>query len=556
MSVDSRPNGLVDAPAPKRAPRVSLDLVAYALLLAVSVFIFDGWMGLSALHPSHLEWLYLGDYRRNLAALNLFRSSSWQFPLGHIETSDFPVGANIVFMDGNLLLAIVTKLLAPFLGPAAQTYGAWVYLCALLQFWSIYWALRQLAVSSVCAFLGALLIGLLPTFYYRVGHLNLLPHFLIIIGWGTLLSASMTSSDRLRIFLALIVFSVFTHFYFTPPLVLMAVLTQWRPCSYRADTATLRFVARQACIILALMLSAMFAAGYFQHFRDDSSGFGFYSMNLNAFINPLGADGEDTSRYVSTLPIGTAGQYEGYQYLGLGLLLFVLMAGFMLGRRIVAGVDAPVWSLWLALTILSLSNQVYLGSSLVFGIELPRALLGLVSPFRASGRYGWFVVYPVLLVVFSNLYRHVRARSSGSWRSGITVFALVVALLTVVQFEDIRSVLVLRRGAPPPTLPAGVAVARTVAAYVLASGFRGPIFIDVPDIETNKDVFAPLTAELAGRRVSISPAPNVRENLRYSGRDHIQDTLDAHGLVITQSCERALTARKIELLPAWCAFAG
>ncbi|MGF6677014.1 hypothetical protein OKW44_004888 [Paraburkholderia sp. WSM4174] len=114
---------------------------------------------LSALRPSHLEWLYIGDYRRNLAAINLFRSAPWQFPPGHIGTSDFPVGTNIVFMDGNLPLAIVTKLLGPFLGPVAQTYGAWIYLCALLQLWAIYWALRQHAVSSVCAFLGTLLIG-------------------------------------------------------------------------------------------------------------------------------------------------------------------------------------------------------------------------------------------------------------------------------------------------------------------------------------------------------------------------------------------------------------
>ncbi|MBB5413941.1 hypothetical protein HDG34_007924 [Paraburkholderia sp. HC6.4b] len=217
--------------------------------------------------------------------------------------------------------------------------------------------------------MGTLLIGLLPTFYYRIGHLNLLPHFLIIIGWGTLLSASMRSTGRLRIFLALVLFSPFTHFYFTSPLVLMAVLAQWRACNYRVDTATLRFVARQACMILVVMLSAMFVAGYFQDFRSDSYGFGFSSMNLNALINPLGANGHNTSMYVSPLPTGTAGQYEGYQYLGLGLLLLVLIAGLVLGRRIFAGVAAPVWSLWLALTLLSLSSQIYLGSSLLFGMQ-------------------------------------------------------------------------------------------------------------------------------------------------------------------------------------------
>jgi hypothetical protein len=177
------------------ASRVSPELVASALLFVVSIFVFDDWIGLSALHPSRLEWLYVGDCRRNLAAINLFRGASWQFPLGHIETSDFPVGANILFMDGNPLLANVTKLLGPFLGPVAQTYGAWTYLCALLQLWSVYWALRQLDVPSVYAFFGSLLIGLLPTFYYRVGHLDLLSHFVIIIGWG---HASFSDDDVFR----------------------------------------------------------------------------------------------------------------------------------------------------------------------------------------------------------------------------------------------------------------------------------------------------------------------------------------------------------------------
>jgi hypothetical protein len=552
MSVNSILPGFSREAATENVRRVPVDLVPYALLFALSLFIFDRWIGLWAIHPSHIEWMYSGDYRQNLAAINLFRSSPWQFPLGQIVTSDFPVGTNIVFMDGNLLLAIVTKLLGPLLGPVAQTYGVWIYLCVLLQLWAIYWALRQQTVSPVCAFTGALLIGLLPTFYFRIGHLNLLPHFLIIIGWGTVFSASMNRTTRLRIFLALIVFSVFTHFYFTPPLMMMAVLAQWRACDNRPDAATLRFVARQACVILAVTLLAMFVAGYFQKFRGESGGFGLYSMNLNAFVNPM-----NTSIYVSTLPIGPAAQSEGYQYLGLGLLLFLLFAWFVLGRRIFAGVTAPVGYLWLALTLLSLSNQIYLGSSLVFGIQLPDLLMRLVSPFRASGRYGWFVVYAVLMVVFANLYRHVRARS-GSWsNAGILGLALVVVLLAVVQFNDIRPlVLGKRAGGPPSTLPAGAEVARALAGYVSASGFSGPIFIDSPDFEATRDVFSPLTTDLAGRRVSISPAPDIRENLRYIGRDHIKETLDAQGIVVTQSCDRALAAKKIELVPGWCAFAG
>ena len=530
--------------------RTQRDWVAYALLVILATFIFNKWIGLWAIVPSHHEWLYQGDYRQNFAAINLFRASPWHFPLGDISTSDFPVGSNIVFMDGNLLLAIVTKLLNPFLDPVAQTYGAWIWLCMLLQLWAIYWALRQMAVPSVFAFAGTFLTGLVPTFYYRILHLNLLPHFLIIYGWGTIFSIFLSDTFRRRIFSVLVVFSVFTHFYFTPPLLIMAVLAQWRTRSFCTDSDTRRFVFRQTLFFLFLALAAMFVAGYFEKFRINAGGFGTFSMNLNALINPMG-----TSKYLPSLPTGTDGQYEGYQYPGLGLLLFLLISWLVLGRKMLAGVGWPVFCLWMAMFLFSLSNQIYFGSWLVLGVKLPRWLLGAVAPFRSSGRYMWFVIYPALIIVFANLYQHLHNRFFKRNIVYAPVFVLSIVLLGILQYQDIHSLVAAKHfSAPPQTLPAETEVAKSLAGYISGNGFKGPVFIDESDENVAKNLIAPLTTALSGRIVSISPAPNVRENKRYQNRNHIKETMDANGLVATRSCGREIANKKINLPHGWCIY--
>jgi len=63
--------------------------------------------------------------------------------------------------------------------------------------------------------------------------------------------------------------------------------------------------------------------GFFSFGLSDSGlgGFGFFSFNLNALFNSLG-----TSRWLPGLELYDARQYEGYAYLGLGMLLIGVVA--------------------------------------------------------------------------------------------------------------------------------------------------------------------------------------------------------------------------------------
>lgn len=527
------------------------DLLTCALLFGVAVFLYNCWIGFWALSPSHVDWLYWGDHRQSFAAQNLYKNSPWQFPLGRITNADFPVGTNIVFMDGNLLLAIAAKLLAPITGAHAQLYGIWIFICLLLQLYSIYWALRQLDVPPAFACLGCLPLALLPTFYFRLPHLNLLAHFLVIFGWGTLLSRHLSGTRKFNIFLILICASILIHAYFTPPLIMMAILAQWRVHAFRLDRNAALFVCRKTFWIAATAFVVMFCTGYFEKFRSDAGGFGYFSMNLNALINPIW----NTSTFVKTLPMGTAGQYEGYQYLGLGLILLLVVCAWTCRRRMLSGIDRPVWIFWVLLILLSLSNRIFLGSVLLFALKIPHALEGPLQSFRASGRYAWFVVYPLLLIILANAWHSVRRDAAARGKSPNVTIVSVVVVLTLLQFKDITPLMITRHYAHSQAKVTGqLNAANSIAQYLSDTGFAGPIYIDTPNEELRVQLYTPLSTLVNTRDSSLSPAPDVRENMKYTGRDHIHETLDARGIVITHACGSALAARKVDFAEGWCGF--
>ncbi|HEX5287188.1 MAG TPA: DUF6311 domain-containing protein [Polaromonas sp.] len=525
---------------------IAREWIAYIMLLLVALYVFNHWVGYSLLDPANVAWLYERDYRQNLSAINLFRTSPWHFPLGVVSSTDYPVGSNIIFMDGNLLLATLTKLLTPT-GKAVQPYGWWILFCLCMQFTSAYWLLRNLTTPSLPSFLGALLIGIAPIFFFRIFHLNLLPHFLIIIGWGAVLARDMPDKRRLFIFLSLIFVSISTHFYFTPPLVAMALLSHWNAGKFAAKKDAIAHLAYRGAVIMGFTAATMFATGYFQKFTGASDGFGFYSMNLNAFINPMG-----TSSYLMTLPNGTEGQYEGYQYLGLGAIICLLLCYWLMQKGMFANTPKSVLYFWAFIILFSLSNRVYLGSGLIFGANLPEWLMKSVSPFRSSGRYAWFVIYPVLAISFTNAHSYIKDKF-GQSKLVMLAFSAAALCLATIQYQDIKSIV---RGKKFDVLPLAervdLKVAKAIKDYVSSTHFIGPIFIDVSDTNTNKDLFTSLTLELVGEKINISPAPNVRENIKYTHRDHIKDTLDAGGLIVSHNCHPALATDSINLIDGWC----
>ncbi len=136
-------------------------------------------------------------------------------------------------------------------------------------------------------------------------------------------------------------------------------------------------------------------------------GFGYYSMNALSPIYPY------RSAVFKGFPFmdPTGGQYEGYQYLGVGVILLVLLCDFCLGPRQKIRLlvrQGGILAACLALTLLALSNKIYVGDHLLLSVGPKEWLV----QFRATGRLFWPVTYVLVVGSIVLVCRYLPKRAA------------------------------------------------------------------------------------------------------------------------------------------------
>jgi hypothetical protein len=122
----------------------------------------------------------------------------------------------------------------------------------------------------------------------------------------------------------------------------------------------------------------------------------------------------------------TGGQYEGYQYLGVGVLLLCLVAVICICYRAPKRVfvrHSGLLIVSVGLILFALSNSVYNGTFLVFHYEgVPR----IFHSFRSSGRFFWPVAYLLIIGSIVTAVRRLPAKIS----------AATLLIAAALQFAD------------------------------------------------------------------------------------------------------------------------
>jgi hypothetical protein len=171
---------------------------------------------------------------------------------------------------------------------------------------------------------------------------------------------------------------------------------------------------RMAMVALA-PLAAIWATSGVGGRANEAGGFGFYSMSLDALINP---GRPNYSRVLPAAPQGQGQVFEGFQYLGAGLLGLLLVAAVaLLASR---SARRQLWRLrplvWLApamfvLAALALSGYVQLHGRIVRVISYDWLPLRMGDMFRSSGRLFWPSAYLLVLVAIRLVFALPRAWS-------------------------------------------------------------------------------------------------------------------------------------------------
>ena len=381
------------------------------LLLLISVAVGTGVFlyiyGVYPLALSNLGWIYLSqDSLQHFLGWQFFRSDPWTFPIGTITSYGYPYGVALTYTDSIPLVAILLKLINPLLQPRLQYLGWWTLLCFILQFFFAGLILRRFTKSWILQLLGAALLVFAPPMLYRTFyHTSLVSQWLILVGIYLLLAGRERRLPWWCWGLTLILATTI-HPYFLPMLVPLFLITLAE--TYERERKAIPLLLEGVGAAAAVGLAG-YAIGLFSLGTADlaSSGFGTYSLNLNALFNSFG-----TSQFLNSLPVFHYHQDEGYNYLGLGLMV---LAGVGLISLVLNGVSrkALLRNKYLLLaclfwTLFSLSGTITLNDQVLVNLPLPDFFVRLSGLFRASGRFFWPVFYLLVLLILVRVMQKVR----------------------------------------------------------------------------------------------------------------------------------------------------
>lgn len=487
------------------AGRLNLPATLAALLGgACAVWLY----GFRVLHPSSVEWLLHGDAAQHYLGSVFFLAEPWHWPPGAIAGfGESPT--SVVFTDAIPLLALLSKLLG--VPPGPQYFGLWMTLCHVLAGWYGVRLLQRLGVAGTAAnVVGAAFFVLSPAMLMRAyGHEALMAHFLLLAAL-----AEALSEWRWRRWLLITAVAVLVH----PYLALMTgVLAVGAAAAAGArGEAGLVALAGQGVAGLVVLAGLAWLAGYFVagQAQISAEGHGFFSANLLTWFDPMdwaafarthGVEAHyvrEWSRWLWPQGQAALGQYEGFAYLGAGLLSLIVIA---LAAR--AWLPRPVGNpaiarvRWFALTagalllaVVAVSARPSLGNWMIADLQLPEGLQRALGVFRASGRFIW----PLTLLIMA-----WAVSVTGRLRYGPWLLVLALAL----QVADIHGKLKefrwrFREGPPgvesPPTSPRWAQVlAKCPRLELISSEGVGPRWAGPV-----------LAAGMAG--ASVVPAPTAR----------------------------------------------
>jgi hypothetical protein len=314
-----------------------------------------------------------------------------------------------------------------------QYLGPWLLLCFALQGFCGARLVRIWSNSTVHQAAGGVLFALLPTLLNRTVHPALCAHFLLL--WALAIYLARVPGapvPRLALF-SLATIAGLVHPYLAVMVLALEVAFVirllreggWRTAAPAADAVALGFVA---------VLAGWWASGLFMLPSSALAreGLTTFSMNVLGPVSP--------TRWSAFLPeqrIGAGGQgFEGFQYLGAGVLALVALAApLAIWRRHQAGLarTGPLIGAALLLAVFALSPKVTMGGRVVMDYLMP--WMERLALFRVTGRFFWPAACTLLALSLGTVVTALRSRTA----------AAVLSCAVALQLADLRPGISVRR---------------------------------------------------------------------------------------------------------------
>lgn len=415
--------------------RRSLFDFAFSTCFASPIFflLMGGW---TTLNPRNYQWI-AGDNTAGYIAQLFYLSDSWRFPLASNPKFGLDLSTSLIYSGPPLPIVVLQKLFN--IDASLQFIGFWLLLMIILQIFFGILIARELHYASVASRLAGLLF-VTPFFLYRFQvHFWLTAHFLLLWSlWITMRSLSKNKLYTLEISIfVFIAYSVNTYI-----LVMSLIILSYPTILiiFKSRTLSLSIIKHSLFILQSLIACYLlfdfrvqkgtFSENFIMNFTGEYT---HYPANLLALFNPevgyarncnmghcIFGEGPIPSHYIKNFSIlnydlgGVQGNFEGFLYLGLGIIFLLLIAIYpllSLNNRKLFLKNLSKYRLLLAYVALissyAITYKISVGSYQLNPGD-PKLVRWALSTFRASGRFMWIVAYFLIILSLFLLSRRVK----------------------------------------------------------------------------------------------------------------------------------------------------
>lgn len=548
------------APAPvKRGLSQGAFLCLYAL---GPVFLFLAFFNPWVLDPTRIGWLMEADWGQHFLGWNAWRQMSWASG-NHESLLYAPTGLSVIYTDSNPLFAFIFKPFRALLPQPFQYIGLWFAFCVLMHFIFAFKLIRPHAPNKWAALGGALALSALPCLYYRERHDTLMSQWLLLWGLHLFINVAPARSApdgpetlrqkifriwdaKTRGYMALLGITGMIH-----PYMLFMVAAIWSGEVLRGLWPVLQnlrdrmvwpkllgSVVWRAAAVLACPLITLGIAGAYERGQSPAAGgWSYYSMGLDALFNPVRSD---FSAILKAWPLDAGQSFEGYQYLGFGILCLLAIAVALYALTPEARTARPFLRKltplalpFLALFLIAVTNHGQFYGYTVWKFSIPQQLSGTLGILRASGRFFWPISYLMVAAALVVLFK-----------SRPRIIAVVLPSVLLIQAYDINGLAAAMRKA--------TGLAEYSQTYYLTPSpiwdelvkrSTGVDFYPV-NVHLNDKLFYELTYRATTDGKPVNTMYPARENLtqiayEYKGEDAFRDGVinDNRLLVFLKQCD-------------------
>ena len=394
--------------------------------------------GVKILNPLYTDWLLTGgDPSQHYLGWEFFRRSDWYFPLGLTDQLAYPLKTSVIYTDSIPIFAVFFKLFRSILPRQFQYFGIWGLLCFVLQGYYAAKILGERSSSKTVILAGSIFFIVSPVMVFRMYyHTALAAHWLILLA---IYFYSKHEKEYRDIFnpvmewgiLGILIGSI--HLYFVP--MCGAILLGYILCSiWKERKIRIRFFYPGISFSVGLFLTVYLLGGFSSGADTGTNNLGLFSFNLNAFLNPMSYSTLLKNTSLWDWPFYTQGQYEGFSYLGMGIILLcvcgiVLMIRNIFRRRKPSVYQVMTVLMSIGLIVLAASPTITWNDKLLLQLPYSSTIYKYWGIFGSCGRMAWPVVY--FLMIFG-----ITSIGNMKWkRKEISCVVLILACL--VQVVDL-----------------------------------------------------------------------------------------------------------------------